>query len=187
MISAGTIKETLSPTQVARHYLGLPLRTKGQGLWYKSPFRPEERTASFLVTDQRGFHDFGTSEHFDIISFIERFYNTDFKNSISILASDFGIQDENELSDEVKQYLIQKRKQEKEIENKINTWYNKTLQKICDEIRENERLIPYVKGEALKIVYDRQSVLEIYFEILYPARTFKDKYNLWNFVDKQFL
>ena len=179
MIRAETIKQMLKPTQVARYYLGVPIKEQGNGIWYKSPFRPEERTASFLVTDQRGFHDFGTSEHFDIIAFIQKLYNTDFKRAISILASDFGIQDDNEMSDKVKEYLVQKRKQEKEIEQKINEWYNNTLQKICDEIKELEKVIPHISGEALKIAYDRQASLEIYFEYFYKAKTLKDKYKLW--------
>lgn len=151
MITAEKIKQTLKPTQVARYYLGAPFKEQGNNNWYKSPLRPEERTASFLVTDQKGFHDFGTSEHFDVISFIQRFYNTDFKRAISILASDFGVQDDNEMTSEVKKYLIQKREQEKEIEEKINQWHNNTLQKICDEIQELEKIIPHISGEALKI------------------------------------
>ena len=182
MISVEKIKQTLRPTQVARHYLGAPIKEQGDNNWYKSPFRPEERTASFLVTDHKGFHDFGTSEHFDIISFIKRFYNTDFKSAISILSSDFRIQDDNEMTDEVKKYLIQKRQQEKEIEEKINQWHNKTLQKICDETRELEKIIPHVSGKALKIAYDRQALLEIYFEFLYKAKTLKDRYELWKFI-----
>lgn len=184
MITAEKVKQALKPTQVARYYLGTPFKEQGNNNWYKSPFRPEERTASFLVTDHKGFHDFGTSEHFDIISFIERFYNTDFKRAILILASDFGIQDDNEMTSEVKKYLIQKREQEKEIEEKINQWHNKTLQKICDEIIELEKTIPHISGEALKIAYDKQVKLEIYFELLYKAKTLKDKYRLWEFIGK---
>lgn len=179
MITTNSIKDLLKPTQVAKHYLGYPAREQGNNIWYKSPFRPEERTASFLVNDSRGFHDFGTSEHFDIISFVQRLYNTDFKNAMSILSRDFGIQDDYRISDTVAQYLIQKRQQEKEIEIKINNWYNQVLQKICNELKEWERINPHISGEALEIAYDRQAKLEIYFEYFYMAKSYQERVELY--------
>lgn len=51
------IKSILTPIMVAQYYLGQPIKSNKLGMWYKSPFR-NERTASFLVNDIKGIHDF---------------------------------------------------------------------------------------------------------------------------------
>lgn len=68
------LKMLVKPTEVAIRYLGTPLKERYGKLWYKSPFR-NERTASFVVSDKKGFHDFGDSWHGDILSFVERLFN----------------------------------------------------------------------------------------------------------------
>ena len=54
------------------------------------------------------------------------------------------------------------------------------MQKLCDEIQENERLIKVFENstyfETLKVLYDRQAKLEIGFEIMQST---KDKEKLY--------
>ena len=76
------VKQVISPKDLALKLLGEPARRQGDALWYKSPFRAEERTASFEVTDI-SFHDFGTSEHFDVIGFAERYWSCSFKEAVA--------------------------------------------------------------------------------------------------------
>ena len=52
------IKKYLSPQQVAKYYLQDKGKRSGNNVFYKSPFR-NEKTASFCVNNEKGFHDYG--------------------------------------------------------------------------------------------------------------------------------
>jgi len=122
---AQQLKEILTPTTVVQHYLGQPQKICGVNLIYKSPFR-NERTASFYVSPKKGIHDFGTSMHYDIISFVQELFKIDFKTAIDKLYSDFGIIAENSISKELESYLIKRRKEEIELNKRINKWFYQT-------------------------------------------------------------
>ena len=66
------IKTMLTNKEVVTRYLGTPIKTTSTGIWYKSPFR-SERTASFCVSN-KGIHDFGTGQHYDVISFVSALF-----------------------------------------------------------------------------------------------------------------
>ncbi len=83
------IKSALKQEDVIRYYLGSPYKSNSKGLWYRSPFR-KEKTASFYVSE-KGIHDFGSSEHYDIISFVVKYFNTDNFHALRILCHDFGL------------------------------------------------------------------------------------------------
>lgn len=161
------LKSLLKGQEVVEHYLGLPKKKTSKGSWYVSPFR-KEKTASFYVSE-KGIHDFGSSEHYDIISFVVKYFNTDNYTALKILCNDFGLpllqQKENrETIKKLKAKREQDRRQ-KEIEKK---WFNSEMQKVCDELQETEKLIKIFEKssyfEALKILYDKQTKLEIRFE-----------------------
>lgn len=173
------IKKLLKGEEVVEHYLGKPDKRTYAGIWYKSPFR-QEKTPSFCVS-HKGIHDFGSSEHYDIISFVARYFNTDNLNALKILCNDFGLSlfDEKESKETIKQLKI-KREQERRKKEKIEKWFNRKMQNICDDIQENEKLIKiYEKSsnfEVLRILYDKQTKLEIEFEIMQST---KDKESLY--------
>lgn len=173
------IKTLLKGEEVIEHYLGVPYKRTNKGMWYKSPFR-KEKTASFYVSE-KGIHDFGSSEHYDIISFVVKYFNTDNLQALKILCNDFGLSlfDEQESKESIKK-LKQKREEEKRKREKIEKWFNRKMQKLCDEIQENEKLIRIFKKtsyfETLKILYDNQVKLEIEFEIMQNT---KDKEKLY--------
>ena len=171
------IKDTLLPSSVVRHYIGEPVKENSLGLWYKSPFR-DERTASFLVNDAKGIHDFGTSEHYDVIDFVEKLFNIDFVTAINKLFYDFGITTENRESKKLKEYLIKKREEELEIKKKLNEWFNSTYIKICEELMLWKRLIPHLKQEALVIAYKNEMYLEYLTEIFINAKE-NEKIEIW--------
>ena len=69
----------------------VPLVKKGQNYWGCCPFH-NEKTPSFSVNEDKGFyHCFGCGEHGDIISFVMKYENLDFKEAIKELADMAGI------------------------------------------------------------------------------------------------
>jgi hypothetical protein len=60
----------------------------GNRLFYCSPFRPAETTPSFAVRPkQNDFIDFATNQGGDIIKFVERYHNINFKEAVYLLQS----------------------------------------------------------------------------------------------------
>ena len=87
----------------------IPLVKRGQNYWGCCPFH-NEKTPSFAVSEDKGFyHCFGCGEHGDIISFVMKSENIDFKAAISELADMAGIK-----MPEIKQ------KSQQQIENEEN-------------------------------------------------------------------
>lgn len=173
------IKSILKGEEVIQHYLGTPDKRTYTGIWYKSPFR-KEKTPSFCVSE-KGIHDFGDSQHYDIISFIAKYFNTDNYNALKILCNDFRLSllDQHESKETIKQLKI-KREQERKRKELIDKWFNTKMQKFCDDIQENERLIKLFENstyfETLSILYDKQVKLEIEYEIMQNT---KDKQKLY--------
>lgn len=167
------IKNILNNREVVQRYLGFPEKQNSTGNWYKSPFR-QEKTASFCVSD-KGIHDFGDGRHYDIISFVQRYFNSTSYQALEILCKDFninGLDNEYETKKTI-EILKKKREEEKIIKEKIKKWFNKEIQKVCDEIKINRRCLEILgknaNFETLKILYDEQVKLEYYFEILFNA------------------
>ena len=165
------IKQLLTPIMVAQHYLGQG-KTKGNRVWYKSPFR-NERTASFMV-DNKSFHDFGDGWHGDIIDFVERYYNTDFINAMKILSRDFGLPEDEPISKEVEQYIKRKREEEQQMKMNLDNWFNSTYNKISDKLHITEKAIQNtaMKNKLVglwKYLYTRESKLNILWEIFFDA------------------
>jgi len=173
------IKTLLKEEEVIEHYLGKPEKRTYTGIWYKSPFR-KEKTASFCVSE-KGIHDFGSSEHYDIISFVAKYFNTDNYKALKILCNDFGLSllEEKEDKETIRQ-LKEKREKERKRKLKIEIWFNDKIQNLCDEIQENKKLIKIFENSSyfktLKILYDKQVKLEIEFEIMQNT---KDKEKLY--------
>lgn len=172
------IKNILKGEEVVQHYLGKPDKQTSTGIWYKSPFR-QEKTASFCVS-KKGIHDFGSGEHYDIISFIAKYFNTDNYRALKILCNDFGLGLLNNKEDkETIKKLKFKRQQEQKRKHKIELWFNEKFQNVCNELSENEKLIKIFKNscyfDALSILYDRQVKLEIEFEEMQVTKD-KEKY-----------
>ena len=83
------LRERLSIVDVVGRRV--PLVKKGQNYWGCCPFH-NEKTPSFSVNEDKGFyHCFGCGEHGDIISFIMKSENVDFKTAITELAAQAGL------------------------------------------------------------------------------------------------
>ena len=176
------IKQLLTPIMVAEHYLGQG-KTKGNRIWYKSPFR-NERTASFMV-DEEAYHDFGDGWHGDVIDFVERYYNTDFINAMKILSRDFGLPEDEPISKEVEQYIKRKREEEQQMKMNLDNWFNSTYNKLCDELHITEKAIKNTAMknklvELWKYLYNREIKLEILWEIFFDSiNDERKKLELW--------
>lgn len=162
------IKELLNPIEVARYYLGNPDRTTRGRAWYKSPFR-SEKTPSFEV-DNVGFYDFGASWRGDVISFIERYYNTDFKTAMKILTSDFHLPEDEEISKDLKNYLKQQRDEERKIQQAIEDWFTNTLSTLCNKLHCWQNKIPNLKGYELSKAYSKEQYLDYMIDIFINAK-----------------
>ena len=67
------------------------LKKAGQNYKGLCPFH-NEKTPSFVVSEQKQrFTCFGCGESGDVISFVERYYNLDFKGAAEMLAKEYGI------------------------------------------------------------------------------------------------
>lgn len=166
------IKKILNNQEVVEKYLGLPEKHNSAGNWYKSPFR-SEKTASFCVSS-KGIHDFGSSEHYDIISFVQRYFNTTMHQAFEILCRDFCISIKNDYeTDKVIQKLKQKREEEIKAKEIVTNWYNSEFQEICNEIQNNRKCLDIFEKqsnyEVLQVLYKEKTKLEYYFEILINA------------------
>lgn len=177
MLDSNRLKNNIRPTVVVQRYLGQPVKSNSLGLWYKSPFR-NERTASFLINDEKGIHDFGTSKHYDIISFTQELLKIDFKTAVNKLCSDFGIIENNSTSKELDRYLIKRREEELEAKKKLNSWFYTTYGEICDKLREEKEIALHVTGEARAITYKKISSLEILSDLFIYANE-AEKYELY--------
>ena len=83
------LRQRLSIVDVVSRRIALV--KKGQNYWGCCPFH-NEKTPSFSVSEDKGFyHCFGCGEHGDIISFVMKSENVDFKTAISELADMAGI------------------------------------------------------------------------------------------------
>lgn len=163
------IKELLNPTLVARYYLGNPEKTTRDKLWYKSPWR-NERTASFMVDDNVGFHDFGENWHGDVMDFVGRYYNTDLINAMKILTSDFHLPEDEKISLDLKRYITQQRDEEKKIQEAIENWYRNTLSSLCDKLHYWQNKIPNLKGYELAKAYSKEQYVDYLIDIFINAK-----------------
>ena len=179
MNKVSELKEVLKPSIVVQRYLGQPVRSSRLGLWYRSPFR-NERTASFLVNDIKGIHDFGTSKHYDIIDFVSEYFKINFSTAIRVLERDFVLESDNKVSNDLSKYLIEKNKEQQEIRQAINNWFNQTFNKICNNLILLETEKKYIKkGNVLKIIYNECFHLEYWFEIFMDTETIEQKIDLY--------
>lgn len=167
------IKRMLQNKQVVEHYLGKPVKTTTTGNWYISPFR-KEKTASFCVSD-KGIHDFGDSMHYDIISFVAKFYNVKQITALQELKKDFGLDLSNQYQTSATiQLMKKKRQEEQEIKLKIKEWFNTEFAKLCEEENINNKCIKILNKngnfEGLSYLYDKQVKLACLIEMFINAK-----------------
>ena len=141
------LKDQISNKELARHFLGSPVKTTSAGDWYLSPFR-NETVPSFLVSE-KGIHDFGSSEHFDSIGLIQKLLNISFKQALEVIAREFGIYEEEKPNPRLQKYLNDRRMQKAYLTEKLAEWYNLSFSKLKSVLHTNTRLYTGLKGKVL--------------------------------------
>ena len=187
MVNIAELKSLATPKSVARYFLGSPAKEHRNELWYKSPFRAEERTASFEVTD-RGFHDFGTGEHFDVISFVQRLKHCSFKEAIEILASLYGVGIER--NDKLAKWLKDAQAENEEYRDRVEAAFMMLWEAADEEKKELNECIKIFAGDlesdAYKICIDRQVYLIGLIEwLVEETDTFKEKESLYRQIQRE--
>lgn len=185
MINLALLKSVATPQSVARYFLGSPAKERRNELWYKSPFR-EETAASFEVTD-RGLHDFGTGEHFDVISFVQKLKRCSFKEAVSILGNIYGIAEER--NEKLEKWLRDTRLENERYRLKVEQAYLALWEAVDIEAKENNECVKIFAGDfsddTYKICLDRQCYLQGLTEYLVnDTDTFKEKESLYKQIQR---
>lgn len=178
------LKQMINPIDLAQRTLGNPVHKKGY--WYKSPFRAEERTASFEVTEN-GFHDFGTGKHYDIIAFMQKLYNCSFKEAVEKLSVMYGLTENEYESKKMQDFMEKQRLAMKAYREKVERWYLRLMDVVEQEWDENEECIKNMQkyDDTLAILYDRQIFLGCLREDILNTNTFEEKERLRKEVTKE--
>ena len=188
------IKQYLNPQQVAEYYLHDHGKKSGDNVFYKSPFR-NEKTASFCVNNEKGFHDYGSGWHGDIISFVQELYNTTPIDAAKTLIQDFALPIEMGQEVDYKQVKAQKKKMvlSKKVRDALDQWFNNTFIKLCDENKMNEKCIEIISakiksiddlekeenGIALQYLYYQQTELNLWIDEFINVTTEDEKLELF--------
>ena len=164
------VKDNITPLQVARKYLGEPNKITGKTVWYYSPLRVKERTPSMAVNNRKGFTDFGTGKNYDIISFIQEYYNCKPKQAVEIIARDFGI-NLDIYNDNTLELLKKQRDEEIKIQNTINSWYNRMYNILTYEFKKwrNMRLTTEWNTKAFQIACKEEQRFEYLVDLFMCA------------------
>lgn len=162
MVNPEDIKLIATPQSVARYLLGSPEKERKNELWYKSPFR-EETDASFVVSD-KGLHDFGTSEHYDIFSFVQKLKHCSFKESVKLLASLYGIADRDYESEKLVAWCKKQREEQERHKKTLDWFYMRVWDEVDEEQKNNQRLLkiytPDKYASTYKTLVDQQVTIE---------------------------
>ena len=163
MISVDYLKQVINPIDLAYRTLGNPITRKNEVLWYKSPFRAEERTASFEVSD------------------------IGFKDAVEILKNMYSLEDNEYYNDRVKNYIEQQKLARKKYAERVEKWFKDFMSFIFQANEENEYLIKLMKNkfDTLAVLYDRQIYLGCLCEEIINISSFKEKERLRNKITKE--
>lgn len=188
------IKEYLKPQDVAEYYIRDKGKKSGNNIFYKSPFR-NEKTASFCVNNTKGFHDYGTGWHGDIISFLTKLYNLKPIEAAKLLIKDFSLPIEVNSKinyNEIKKYR-QKNLFNNELKDSLQKWFNNMFIKLCNEKEANDISIKSIKknlkelsdfnnediSNSLVYLYNKQNMIEMWLDIFMEATTEKERLELF--------
>lgn len=67
---------------------------------YPSPFRPDKKPSTGFYVNKNGeiiFHDFSTSERYDVFAFVAKMYSCNYYQAITKIAEDFGLVESSEV------------------------------------------------------------------------------------------
>ena len=132
-------------------------KKSGSNTFYKSPFR-QEKTASFCVNNKKGFHDYGSGWHGDIISFIQEIHGLIPIDAAKKLIQDFSLPIQMKQKITYKQIKVQKNKSllNKKVREALENWFNMTFIKLCDADKIN-RICIETLSKRIKSIDDLEN------------------------------
>lgn len=134
-----------------------PKNQSGNRVFYISPFRPGEKTASFVVRPkQNDYIDFATGQGGDIIKFIERYHSVDFKSAVRLLQSFDGSANISSFS-----FVCNE-----EVKSSFQLKKIKTL--------ENKALLQYLAYRKINLSVARMYLKEAYYNVNEFALAFEN-------------
>lgn len=119
------LKDNLDARDVAKKYLGNPIKISSDKIWYKSPFRTE-KTASFMVSESN-MYDFGSATHYSVIDFCKELWGKDIYTTAKALAQDFGINIDNKLSSKELKQIKQEQERRKKLQEIKQEWFTQAF------------------------------------------------------------
>lgn len=154
------VKQQVQPKQVARFYIGPPVKS-GTTDFYKSPFR-KEKTPSFAIHDERGLTDFGSGEHYDVISFVQKLCNISPIEAAKKIIADFGLSIDINPFDDIKDNIALR------IEKGLKQWRNKALDRLCEIYRETQKSKKTLSPDSVGffVACELESPLDYWTDIL---------------------
>lgn len=169
-------------------------KKSGSNLFYKSPFR-NEKTASFCVNDEKGFHDYGSGWHGDIISFVQELYHISPIEATRILVQDFSLPIKIEQKTDYKQIKTQRQKNllNKKVREALDNWFNNAFIQLCDSNKMNQICIDALSKNiknindfenndltnALQYLYNNQTGINLWIDEFINTTTEDEKIKLF--------
>lgn len=123
---------------------GMELKQRGQRWSGLCPFH-SEKTPSFFVFHDNRFKCFGCGEHGDVIDFVQKFYDFDFKQACRFL----GINHQGKITPKIRKE-IEQRKRKAEAIRKFEEWRGQYLWHLGTLINKTEKLLKGVTYEDLR-------------------------------------
>ena len=116
MLDTQYIKESITLSDVVKDYVELKRSGSSKTRWIGlCPFH-QEKTASFCVSDDRGFYKcFGCGESGDVLSFLQKVNGVDFKEAIRHCKQIAGIKDEYMTPEQRRMYEEMSRRKAAEV------------------------------------------------------------------------
>ena len=147
-------------------------------MWYRSPFRAEERTPSFCVSE-RGFYDFGVSQYYDVIEFVKTITHSDFTSAVKTLENYYGISTSQYETDDIRRILREQQEHNKRYKHMVEKWYTDIYGCICEYWRiccDYKNIFKgQIESESYAVILNIQTELDCLIELFQSVITFKDK------------
>lgn len=173
------VKNEITPKELMYSLYGEPKKNEGRTWFYYSPLRAKERTASLAVNDEKGFTDFGTGKHYDIISFVAELNGCSQKEACIRIANIFGVN--IGYSQSYKSKIFRQKIQEQvETQEKVNKWFDETYIKMANIYKKWHNLEHscFTKPTMLPMIYKNRDYFEWVTDVFINA-TSEDKINLY--------
>lgn len=129
--------------ELARNWANLSLKKQGANYTALCPFHQEKSPSFNINPTKQIFHCFGCQKSGDAIAFVREFGHLDFKDAVTLLAQQLGLNVPEENSENTQQQLA--RKKDLEWLNRVHQFYIKLLW----QSQEGQAALTYLRDRGL--------------------------------------